>query len=63
METSDMKKKSRGFVLEEKKITKVICLQGNAIQDGLNSGGYLKLWLNAWAKVTVSRTIMPKLGA
>lgn len=34
---------------------------GNAIQDGLNSGGYLKFWLNGWAKVTVSRTIMPKL--
>lgn len=59
-----MKKKSRGFELEEKKKqNKMICLQGNAIQDGLNSGGYLKLWLNAWAKVTVSRTIMPKLGA
>lgn len=58
-----MKKKSRSFELEEKKLIKVISLQGNAIQDGLNSGEYLKLWLNAWARVTVSRTIMPKLGA
>ena len=58
-----MKKKSGSFELEEKKIIKVICLQGNAIQDGLNSGEYLKLWLNVCAKVIVSRTnIMPKLG-
>ena len=57
-----MKKKSGSFELEEKKIIKVICLQGNAIQDGLNSGEYLKLWLNVCARVIISRTIMPKLG-